>query len=144
METYKIALFGHRDFSHHNELEACLYSFLRDLIQKGVYIEIYIGRNGEFDCFTASVIKRVQRGCGKENIEMNLVLPYRQKDMEAYERYYDNIIIPEILGVVHPKGAITERNKWMVEESDLLICFVEKEHGGAYNALKYANKLGKW
>ena len=31
----------------------------------------------------------------------------------------------------------------MVEKSDLVICYVERESGGAYSAIKYAKKLKK-
>ena len=63
--------------------------------------------------------------------------------MEHYEKYYDSVIIPECIAKTHPKGAITKRNRWMIEQADLFICFVEHEEGGAYTALKYAKKLGK-
>ena len=39
--------------------------------------------------------------------------------------------------------ASTERNRWMVEQADLVIVFVEKDSGGAYTAMKYAKQLGK-
>ena len=31
----------------------------------------------------------------------------------------------------------------MTEQANLVICYVERENGGAYAALKYAKKLGK-
>ena len=76
-------------------------------------------------------------------MEITLVLPYVLKDIEYYEKYYDEIIIPPSLQKSHPKSAITKRNKWMIENSDLILFFVEREKGGAYEALKYAKKLGK-
>ncbi len=63
--------------------------------------------------------------------------------MEYYEKYYDRVMIPESIGKTHPKGAITKRNRWMIEQADLLICYVEREEGGAYAAFKYAKKLKK-
>lgn len=74
---------------------------------------------------------------------MTLVLPYPDKDMEYYDDYYDSVMIPECVHRTHPKGAITKRNRWIVEESDLVVCYVEREEGGAYTAMKYAKKLGK-
>ena len=53
------------------------------------------------------------------------------------------MIIPECIGKTHPKGAITKRNRWMVEQADLLICYIEREEGGAFTALKYAKKQKK-
>ncbi|MBQ9785665.1 MAG: hypothetical protein IJW29_09805 [Clostridia bacterium] len=106
-------------------------------------MEIYVGRNGEFDVYAATVAKRVQNDTGKENNTLICVLPYRQKDMCYYEKYYDHVMIPECIGRSHPKSAITKRNRWMVEQADLFACYIERESGGAYTALKYAEKLQK-
>ena len=48
-----------------------------------------------------------------------------------------------MVGNAHPKGAITLRNKWVAEICDLIICYIEREEGGAYSAVKYAKKLKK-
>ena len=43
----------------------------------------------------------------------------------------------------HPKSAITKRNRWMMENSDLLIAYVEDgRKGDAMTALRYAERLG--
>ena len=60
---------------------------------------------------------------------------------EYYERIYDDIIIPDLLSEVHPKAAITKRNQWMAEKSDIVITYVYRNFGGAYAAKKYAAKL---
>lgn len=143
MEKYTVALFGHRDLNAHELVERRLYPILKELMQTMSYVEFYIGRNGEFDTFVASIIKRAQKMFGSENSELILILPYRKKDIEFYEQYYNTVIIPDDISKVHPKQAITERNRWMIERCDLLICYTEHESGGAYTALKYAQKLGK-
>ena len=143
MNIYRVTLFGHRDMHAHKIVEQRLCAILRDLVQIKEHIEIYIGRNGEFDTFAASVVKQAQKTFGNENLEMTLILPYVIKDIEFYERYYDSIFIPENVQGTHPKRAIIKRNEWMVEECDLFICYVERNSGGAYTALKYARKLGK-
>ena len=48
------------------------------------------------------------------------MLPYLEKDMEYYEKYYDNVMIPECIEETHPKGVITKRNRWMVEQATSL------------------------
>ena len=60
--------------------------------------------------------------------------------MEDLEKYYDRVDIPIS---AHPKLAITKRNEWMAEQADLVICYIERESGGAYKAVQYAKKLGK-
>jgi hypothetical protein len=63
--------------------------------------------------------------------------------VEYYEKYYDHIIVPESVYGVHPKVAITLKNRWMVEQSDLVIAYIERDKGGAYKAIKYAEKRNK-
>ena len=105
-------MFGHRDFNSHRQLEERLIPILRDLIRRHEFIEIYIGRDGEFDIYAATIVKRVQREYDDYHaIEFNLVLPYPKKDMDAFETYYDRVNIPI---KAHPKLAITKRNEWMV------------------------------
>lgn len=53
-------MFGHRDFYGHKQLEERLIPILRDLIRKKKFIEIYMGRDGEFDTYAATLVKRVQ------------------------------------------------------------------------------------
>ncbi len=142
-KIYRAVLFGHRDFSEHRMLEKRLFPLLRDLILTNYLVEIYIGRNGEFDLFAATIVKRVQNAIGKDNNELICVLPYSEKNIEFYEKYYDRVIIPECIEKAYPKGAIGKRNRWMAERADLLICYVQRERGGAYTALKYAKRLGK-
>ena len=141
--TYRVVLFGHRDFDGHQILDEILYPLLIKLIKEKPFVQICIGRNGEFDIYAASVIKRAQKAMGKDNNELICVLPYQQKDMELYEEYYDSVMIPEQIERTHPKNAITKRNRLMVEAADLIVCYVKREAGGAYSSVKYAEKLGK-
>ena len=143
MDAFRVVLFGHRDLSSYKKLERRLFPILHELIRTKPFLEIYIGRNGEFDIYAASIVKRAQKAFGTENSELTLVIPYTLKDLEYYEKYYDNVIVPECVQNTFPKSAITKRNRWMIEACDLLICYVENSTGGARNALKYAKKLGK-
>ena len=140
---YRIVLFGHRNFNDFRTLDEYLYPFLKDIIMSKHFTEIYIGRNGEFDIYAATIVKRVQNSIGKANNEFICVLPYIEKDIEYYEKYYDHVMIPECIEQIHPKGAITKRNQWMTEQADLFICYINHKEGGAYSTLKYAKKLQK-
>ena len=111
MDEFRVVLFGHRDLSSYKNVEKRLFPILCKLIKTKPFLEIYIGRNGEFDIFAASIVKRAQRIYGSENSEFTLVLPYLQKNFEHYEQYYDNVIIPECVANVHPKSAIAEESR---------------------------------
>ena len=84
-EAYRVVLFGHRDFNGHRLLEERLCSLLKNILCTHSFLEIYIGRNGEFDRYVASVVKHLKAVVG----------------------------------------------------------YVERDSGGAYAALRYAEKHGK-
>ncbi len=143
MHIYTVCFFGHRDICNLQRIETRLVPILKNLLNTKSYVAFYIGRNGEFDTYVASIIKRVCKDIGKHNSDLTLVLPYTVADLPYCAKYYDAILIPDCIGHTHPKAAITKRNKWMVDASDLVICYVEKESGGAHAAMKYANETNK-
>lgn len=143
MNDFIVSLFGHREIRDLYRMEEGLVKLLKELIQAKPYVVFLVGRNGEFDEYAASVIKRMRREINDESSELDLVLPYTVSDIEYYEKYYDDVIIPERSSAAHRKNAITQRNRWMIERSDLIVCYVERENGGAYDALRYAERLGK-
>ena len=143
MDIFRIAFFGHREVWNIRELETKLSVIIKRIMDTHTYIEFYIGRNGEFDEFVASVIKRLKKEREMSYNILILVLPHTVKDMEYYEKYYDEMIIPESIGKAHYKNAITLRNRWMVDQADLVIVNVERQSGGAYTAMRYAEKQNK-
>ena len=142
-EACRICLFGHRNFDGYRVLDTRLWGLIKELIDEKYFIEFYIGRNGEFDVYSASIIKKIQKEISENNTKLICVLPYYNKDIEFYANYYDDILIPEVAEKSHPKNAITKRNNWMVEMCDIVVCYVERNEGGAYCAMQYAHKLGK-
>lgn len=144
MDIFRVAFFGHKEIDYILELERKLSPVLKGLMQEHPReIEFYIGRNGEFDEITASVIKRIRKESHAGDSRLILVLPYAVKNMEYYERYYDEIIIPDTTEKAHYKKAITLRNRWMVDVADLVIVNVKHRRGGAYAAMRYAQKQNK-
>ena len=142
MEIYRVSFIGHREVDRFRDVESCVEEITKNLIQEKEYVEFYIGRNGEFDIMVASVIKRAKRDFGDANNSLILVLPYPIANMDMMEKYYDEIYFP-LNNKTHFKSAITKRNEWMVENSDLIVAYVERDFGGAFEALKYAKKHNK-
>lgn len=142
-DIYRVGFIGHREIKNVIGVENKLYPIIQDLVMHKDFVEFYLGRNGEFDIIAASVIRRVKKEIRSENSAMILVLPYSVADMEDYINYYDEIVIPEELFGVHYKSAIKKRNEWLVDRSDLLISYIEREKGGAYQCLRYGCKQNK-
>ena len=74
------------------------------------------------------------------------VLPYVTADFrdheDDYRAYYDEIEICNSSGR-HYKAAFQARNRNMVDRSDLVVFFVERHEGGAYQTMRYAMQQDK-
>ena len=55
---------------------------------------------------------------------------------------YDDIIIPTELAGVHYKSIITKRNQLIINWCDEIVGYNRRRYGGAYRAIKYAEKQG--
>ncbi len=145
MVCYTIALFGHRYVENPKVVEERLEKHLRRILKEDPSADFIIGRNGEFDWLAAATIRRVRKSMGVDG-KLMLLLPYHTveyaQNQEAYETYYDVIGVCCKSERVHPKSAFGVRNRAMVDESNLVICYVERPRGGAYAAMKYALHKG--
>ena len=88
----------------------------------------------------ALVIKRAKRNYGNANSFLILVLLYPIANMDMMEDFYDEIWLP-LDSDVHFKSAITKRNEWLVENSDMLVAYVIRGTGGAATCLQYAEEF---
>lgn len=143
-----VSLFGHRIIEDYNFVESKLYELLRIVMQKeNREIEFLVGRNGDFDQMAASVIRKLKKETGNENVFLTLVLPYETAELrnntESFESYYDSIEICEASAECSFKYAIVARNRDMIDRSDMVVVCVKNESGGAYQSLKYAEKNQK-
>ena len=146
-KTYTVAFFGHRYIDNPHIIEILLQKHIKKLICEKEYVDFLVGRNGEFDQCTSSVIIRMQKSIRADNSSLVLVLPYLTAEYlnnkEYYHKYYSNVEISYAASKAHPKSAIQIRNKEMVDRADLVICYVEKYNGGAYKTMQYALEQNK-
>lgn len=147
MNICTVSLFGHRYFDNVSDVEDKLDPIIENLLKTKEYVEFLVGRSGEFDLIAASTIRRVRRRLDHEDCSLILILPYvtaeYEKNEEYFHQYYDDVEVCYKASRSHYKAAIGIRNKYMVDRSDLVICYSTKQSGGAYMAKKYAEKAGK-
>lgn len=147
MKFYTVAFFGHRDFYAHYQCEKKLMPILKELLNTKEYVDFLVGRNGEFDIFASSCVKRAKNELWDCNSSLVLVLPYPTAEFRNNEKYfedfYDEIQVCEKSSMAHYKSAIQIRNKDMVDRADLVICYIEHNKGGAYQTIQYAIKAEK-
>ena len=147
MDIYTVSFFGHRYIEQGALIEERLDTLLHDLITQKEYVEFLIGRDGEFDLLAASAVKRAIRKYSCGNARLVLVLPYMRaeyRDNEAaFHDYYDEVEICEESARAHFKATIQIRNRCMVDRSDLVVCCIQHQSGGAYKTVQYARREGK-
>lgn len=147
MNIYTVSFFGHRELDNPFLIEEPLEQIVRELILSKEYVDFLIGRNGTFDYVAASVIHRVKNQLDLGNSSLILVLPYKTAEYRHCEDklrdYYDDIEICKQATDSYYKAAFQKRNMEMVSRSDLVVCYIEREKGGAYNTYKYAKKMEK-
>ena len=139
MNVYTVSFFGHRRIYDQIRIERKLELLIKELLLTHQYVEFLVGRDGDFDLLVASVIRRCMRECRSDNSSLVWVLPYMTADLrdneESYRNYFDEI---EVFSGTHYKAAFQQRNRALINRSDLAVFYVEKAEGGAYSTMKYA------
>jgi len=147
MEIYTVSFFGHRQMKDYFAVEEKLEKIILELMDTKGFVEFLVGRGGEFDQLAASAVRRCKRTFRNDNSALTLVLPYMtaeyRDNADSYQAYYDEVEICELSSKTHYKAAYQVRNRTMVDRSDLVVFYVERSSGGAYQTMKYAQCLQK-
>ena len=147
LDIYTVAFFGHRYIDNPLKVEALLEEQIRKLINEKEYVDFLVGRNGEFDQCASSTVLRVRKNVRDDNSALVLMLPYPTAEYlnneEYFHDYYTDVEISYEASKAHPKYAIQIRNREMVDKADLIICYIEEKHGGAWQTIKYAIEKNK-
>lgn len=141
-----VSFFGHRYIDNPVFVNTALEELIGSLLRSKEYVEFLVGRNGDFDQLVSSAIRRCQRAIRDDNSAHVWVMPYVTADYrdneEDYRGYYDEIEIFISAGS-HCKAAFQARNRSMVDRSHLVVFFVERKEGGAYQTMRYAIQQSK-
>lgn len=133
----RVTFCGHKDVHDWNLVKRWVMSVCRELIMQGAD-EFFLGGYGGFDLLCASVLCELKEMYPQ--IRLVLVLPYLQNNMDIDG--YDETVYPPLESV--PKRfAISKRNEWMVQQSDILVAYVIHSWGGASKMLEYARRKKK-
>ena len=147
LDVYTVSFFGHRYIDNISAIEDKLEPIIENLLRTKEYVEFLVGRNGDFDRIAASVVRRVKKRLDYGNCELILILPYPTaeyiKNEEYFHQYYDDVEICYESSHSHCKVAIGIRNRSMIDRSDLIICYIANDNGGAYKAVQHAKKIFK-
>ena len=128
---------GHADFTPNDSVRQWLSDTVTELIKNGAD-KFYLGGYGGFDQFAAASVWDMKTKY--PDITSVLVLPYLDRKMNA--DHYDYTTYPP-LEEVPRRFAISKRNEWLVDKSDVVIAYVTHDWGGAAVTLDYARRKKK-
>lgn len=116
--------FGHRDTPE--SVQPMLRETLEKLIEQQGADRFYVGNQGSFDAMVLRTLKVLKKQYA--HIQYAVVLAYlpTQPNTEMEDTVY-----PEGLETVPRRYAIDRRNRWMIDRSDAVICYVSYSFGGA-------------
>lgn len=136
--------FGHRTVLGNIDDE--LYCMVCKIIEMGCNV-FYTGHMGDFDRIFTSCVRKAKKNYPNRKIKLICVKPYLTKELNENKQYYyelyDDIIIPEELSGVYYKNAITKRNQWMIDKSDIVLTYTIINGGGAAASKQYALRHNK-
>ena len=129
---------GHRDCP--DSISPKLKNILIELIENHNVDMFYVGNQGHFDTIVRSTLRSLR--IEYPQINYAVVLAYIPQLQSAYSDYSDTMI-PEGIEHIHPRYAISWRNKWMIKRSEYVVTYIVRPWGGAALYTKTAKKEGK-
>ena len=146
MNIFTVSFFGHRYIDNLFKVRDKIVDLAQGLIRSNEYVEFLVGRDGDFDIMAASAVKKAKKEFS-DLCCLVWVMPYIKAEYTENEKefneYYDMVEVCAESEIVHPKAAYKIRNQAMIDMSDLVVFYVKRKSGGAYSAMKYADKQGK-
>ena len=130
--------FGHRDCPGTVTID--LFREIERLINTYGVDTFYVGNQGQFDGHVRKVLRQLANEY--PHIRYAVVLAYMPGRKREYEDYSDTIC-PEGQEEVHPKYAIDRRNRWMLRQSQFVVCYLRYTYGGGARYVQMAQRQGK-
>lgn len=139
---------GHRFFSNEKQIQLSgeLKTAILTAIQNGFMYFLTGGALG-FDTLAAQTVLELRQSYPK--IKLILALPcrnqtakWRQKEIKEYERIKTEADEVIYISEEYTKECMLERNRYMVDHSDLCICYMTRQFGGTAYTVRYAVKNG--
>ncbi|MBR6568431.1 MAG: hypothetical protein IKK60_07235 [Clostridia bacterium] len=132
-----VTFFGHKDTPKNTE--PTLRTTLVDLIENHGADVFYVGNNGSFDTMVRRQLEALSQ---VYPITYNVVLAYLPTKKSEYDDYA-HTLLPEGIEAVPKRFAISYRNKWMIQQSDVVVTYVTHSFGGAAQFKEMSDKQGK-
>ena len=141
----KCALTGHRDLPENFDINR-LYDLLEEIIRDG-YDTFYCGMARGFDLLALDCLVSLR---GKYPLKLIACIPYAGQDSNYTEKekeMYRSLLAwcdeKNVFSDHYFNGCCQTRDRYMVDEADIVVAYCTKNSGGTAFTITYAQKKGK-
>ncbi len=133
---YSCTFIGHSDCDGNIKENLCIA--IEKLINEYNVTLFYVGTHGKFDYYAYAVLKELEK---IYKIEIFVVL----SNLTHVPEYIKGAktVFPDIVAKSPYKYAIIKRNRYMIEKSEFLICYINHTFSNTYNFVKFATGKNK-
>lgn len=124
------SFFGHTDAPEN--IKNALKNHIVQMIEKNIF-SFYTGNNGKFDFMVQSVLEDLS--LQYPQITYSIVLSHIGE--RAISGNQNRTVFPDGLELVPPRFAISKRNEWLIQHSDIVLTYL-KYHSS--NCAKWVEK----
>lgn len=141
----RVALTGHRTLGKDFSVKV-LENTLVELMSEGADT-FYCGMAMGFDLLCGEMLCEMKEGSG---IRLIACIPcadqsamFSKAALRQYQRVFENADEHIILHDRYTSGCMFERNRYMVDHSDVVLAYLRTQKGGTFYTVEYAKKKQK-
>ena len=139
------AVTGHRNLGFDFD-KSLLKASVLEVINKGVDTFL-VGMAVGFDSVCFKVLEDIRK---QKNIKIIACIPCKNQDINftqsqkiEYKKMLNSADEQVLVSEEYTPGCMFKRNRFMVDNSNYLICYLRSSSGGTIYTVNYAQKLGK-
>lgn len=141
-----VSVTGHRVLSSGFDKKELENTF--DMLIKSGYENFYVGMALGFDSVCFEILSELKK---TNDIKIIACLPCEEQDelwnktqKKKYREYLSSADEKIVISEKYMPTCMNERNKYMVDNSSVLVAYIYRSSGGAYNTVKYALEKQKY
>ena len=128
--------FGHSDTPE--TIKPMLKATITEVIEKENVTDFYVGNHGNFDRMAISILSELEK---TRSIRFFVVLAYQPTEKES--AYLTHSVLLSGIVPLPPRFTSNSRNRFMLENADIVITYVTHSWGGAAKFKQMAEKRQK-
>ena len=143
IENFSCAFTGHRNLNADFSLKE-LKIKIEGLIKEKKVNTFYCGMAMGFDLYAGEIVAKLKK---KYPVRLIACVPYYGQEkgyLEDYKKRYVKLLKAcdeqVLLSEKYYRGCLLQRNRYMVDNSQFLICYLREQMGGTFYTVKYFKK----